>query len=152
MEGPLKAQSHIHRDGFTLVEALISIMILTVGFSALYYWFIGYGVMARHDRSRVEAFQIVRQDLEYCTAYPAAAVDSTWLAVVGPDSFEVERDVLDSADALHLADSLGLGSAAAARFAMRPREVNLRIHQVSTSNAFHGDLYFVVGGVIHVAP
>jgi len=138
--------------GFTLLEVLVSIMVLTIGFSALYFWFQGYGSMAKRDRVRVEAYQILHQQVEYGTAYPRATVDSTWVVNAGIDSFLVQQVVLDSLDAIHIADSLGLGSAAAERFATRPKEVNLHIQQLGASANYRDSIFFVVGGVVHVAP
>ncbi len=141
------------KAGFTLIEALIAIAILTIGFSALFYWFLAYGTISAKDRVRSEAQMILANEMELLVAFPALAVDSTWTVKQGLDQFELERQVLDTNDLRNIADSLGMPTDQAMRFLQRPREVVLKIYHVSKQGAPYTSSQFLsVGGVIHVSP
>jgi|GEM_PF-7100018 len=123
--------------GFTLIEVLVSFMILTIGFSALYYWFIGSAQMTKRDRIRTEALEILRSEAELRNAYPEFTQDSQWTVLRGNDTFALQSLVRDS-----ISDPIEH------RVMERPREVTLKL----SGDHFTTSLFFVVGGLEHAAP
>ena len=121
------------KRGFTLIESLMSLVILTIGFSALYYWFVGYGMMAKTDRIHVKAYQLLKSEAELRVAFPDLARDSQWVVTQGVDTFTVHCEVTE-------------------RVVNRPREVNLEVSSNSKGRQYVSRLYFLVGGVDHVSP
>jgi len=139
------------KRGFTLVEILVSGLILAVGFTALFYWFVGNSIMLKRDRVRVEALSVLENEAEQSIAHPTLAKDSSWLAVVGYDTFALHTELLDSAKLKHIADSLALGPADAEVFTHRPRELHLNLRSFTPRPPYSTDLYLLIDGVSHVA-
>ena len=137
--------------GFTLIEVLVAGLILSIGFTALYFWFIGNSTMVKRDRIRVEAFQILESESERLTANPILARDSEWTVVTGIDSFALRSEVLDTTKLRHIADSTGLTTLEANRLVQRPFEVHISLSSISPT-PYTTDEFFLVGGVMHVAP
>ena len=112
---------------------------------------IGNSTMVKRDRIRVEAFQILESESERLTANPILARDSEWTVVSGIDSFCLRSEVLDTAKLRHIADSTGLSALEADRLLKRPFEAHISLSSISPT-PFTTDEFFLVGGVMHVAP
>ncbi|HSQ41486.1 MAG TPA: prepilin-type N-terminal cleavage/methylation domain-containing protein [Fibrobacteraceae bacterium] len=139
--------------GFTLVEALAALLVLVIGFSALYFWFLGAGILSARDRTRTEAQLLLAGTAEQLIARPISVVDSQWTEVLNQDTFSLTLDVLDSGDYRKIADSLEIASVRSDRFVQRPPEASLHLCTESSRHAqYCTSLYFVVGGVLHVIP
>lgn len=140
------------KRGFTLLESLVALTILVIGFSALYYWFLTFATIARHDHDRIFAFRTLRNQAEQLAAYPRDARDSTWFLVSHGDTFWITQAVLDSADRHTLVEDSAWSQIRRNRFLARPDEVTLSIRKEPAEGFVEEHLFLLVGGVNHVYP
>jgi len=122
------------KNAFTLIEVLVASVILTIGFSALYYWFLAHGTMARQDRLRAELLRHTRNIAEWTLSQDTLPLDSNWQLDMGSDTLIFR---------LQSWDSLGANA---------PVEVLLEASVLGKSVPVKQQLYYLVGGVYHERP
>jgi Tfp pilus assembly protein PilV len=137
---------------FTILETLVAFVIVVIGFSGLYYWFITHSTLQRHAFDRAYAQHMLQNQAEYLSAFPRAAHDSTWTTVVRGDTFHFEQTVIDSAKRADIFKDSSWTTGKKNKVLMAPIEVKLGVHKTPARIYTGEELYLLVGGIAHVAP
>jgi prepilin-type N-terminal cleavage/methylation domain-containing protein len=87
------------RRGYTLLEVLIALAILSILTVPLGYVLVRTGEGSSRARALDDALDLVREDWSLCRATPTDSLgDSTWERTLPSGRWQVIRDVFDSSD------------------------------------------------------
>lgn len=88
-------------QGFTLLEALIALVILSIALVPLGEMMRGLARWNFDGRNRDQALQLAREEVGQILSSPADSLrDSAWTVPQGPFVYGVRREIEDSADLL----------------------------------------------------
>lgn len=119
------------KRGFTLIESIVAILMLSIGFSALYYWFMGHSMLRHQEKAYVDFQRLVTQQCERVRAFPHLPED--WEPVYSWSQngylYEMHSQWIDSLwlDSVTDAHELSLNTRNA--WLQRPQEVKLDFQQ-----------------------
>lgn len=89
------------KEGYTLIEALIALVILSIALLPLGEMMRGLGRWNFDGRNRDEALQLAREEVGQILSTPADSLrDSAWTITQGTRTFGIRREIEDSADLL----------------------------------------------------
>lgn len=89
----------MRRGGYTLVEVLVALVVLSILVVPLTYTLVRTGDGSRRARAQDEALALVREDWNLCRAAVSDSLrDSVWERTLPSGEWRVVRDVFDSAD------------------------------------------------------
>jgi prepilin-type N-terminal cleavage/methylation domain-containing protein len=128
------------RRGYTLLEVLMALIILTITLVPLGYVLGDLGRWNAAGRDRDEALQIGRETWGQILSIPADSLrDSSWTVKRGTREFSVHRDVADSADVLRLFPDAKLDGKGRPKALSGPVEYALTVARgTDTFYTFHG--------------
>jgi prepilin-type N-terminal cleavage/methylation domain-containing protein len=87
------------RAGYTLVEVLMALVVLSILAVPLAYTLVRTGEGSTRARALDDALSLVREDWNLCRAAASDSLrDSVWERTLPSGSWRVVRDVFDSAD------------------------------------------------------
>jgi len=123
--------------GFTLLEVLAAVLVISIGFAGALGWLQGHGKVLSNEMRSMALKREARNTYERAMAFPQFLVDSTWdYQTQDGKSFRVRLDVLDSLD---VPDSLV--------FRSWPREALLTFCDAQAEENCPVRLFFAVGGL-----
>jgi prepilin-type N-terminal cleavage/methylation domain-containing protein len=116
------------QGGYSLVEVVVAITILSIGSAVLWYSLRSSARLEKANRLHHEANSMARSELEFLRGVPRQDLRDTSYRLQGPGGEEllVVREVYDSADIVSQPE-LTLDESLSPRELQQPREVRVRV-------------------------
>lgn len=132
--------------GFTLVEALMALIVFSIGFAALGNFVANLPRLNSLAPKKAHASQLLSAQAEFLQGAPKFS-DSLWLLQTPWGQWQIQQQVVDSLKLDSLAGVNRYSLQDRAYFSLRPREAHLMIHD--HKNNLLGELYLAIPAQVY---